>query len=762
MIFKKKADKVNETSFDKSVKKTKKPIKISKKMIVIIILIAVILAVGGFFAFKYIFKTEKAQTKNMDSKVTRGSIVNVIEGTGTVEARAQYEVKYLSSVDVLRDHFEEGDYVKKDQILYEMDAEDIDRSIKKQRTNVEKATINYNDAMESLQNLKVSSTISGVITELYVTEGDSVSNGAKIADIVNKDKLRLSIPFGAEDVKNMSIGQTAEVTLAEGFGETLEGKVTYIASGTDINSYGAETGIVQIEVTNPGGIYEGKKAYAVVGDWACYDSASFEYPEKETVCAESGGDIVSLNVHKGDAINAGTMLLSLESKNVEKTVREARLSLEDAQNSLEQLLESRADATIKSQIDGKVIQKNIKAGEILDSGTSSTMAIIADLSALKFDISIDELDISKISIGQEVTITADALSGQTFKGAVSNISIIGSAYQGVTSYPVTVTIENTDNSQLIPGMNVEAKIVIDSAENVLRVPVSALKMGNYVIAKDDGTFADPLEIKIPSFEGGRNFAGGVANKTQPDSVNNSKDEKDALEENAPSAPRGQKPDFSNGGFRNGERPDFGNAYRTGNGQRAEMGNADGTKQAESPVSDTPESRNGFENADKSASKENTSDNIKGKNSNGKKSGENGGFVMDEERAKEMKKRMKNMIESLDVPEGYTVVRVQPGLNDGTYVEIKEIEGSLKEGDIISIPAVASMSDQMPQFGGMNGGSMMGGGMRPGGMMGGGMSGGMSGGMRTGGSSFGGARSGGSFGGARSGGSFGGSRTGGMR
>ena len=97
-----------------------------------------------------------------------------------------------------------------------------------------------------------------------------------------------------------------------------------------------------------------------------------------------------------------------------------------------------------------------------------------------------------------------------------------------------------------------------------------------------------------------------------------------------------------------------------------------------------------------------------------------------EMQEKQKERLKSMIESIDVPEGYTVVRVVTGLNDGSYVEIKEIEGSLKEGDVVLVPMITNSNDSL-SAGGMGGGMPGGmGGMRTGGM------GGMSGGMRSGG------------------------------
>ncbi len=151
---------------------------------------------------------------------------------------------------------------------------------------------------------------------------------------------------------------------------------------------------------------------------------------------------------------------------------------------------------VRAPISGKIIQKNIKAGEKLDNNASSVMAIIADLSSLVFDMSVDELDISKLELGMEVDITADAIENVSFKGTVTNISIVGTSNNGVTSYPVKITLNPKDGQtgmayesydKLIPGMNVSASVIIEEAEDVIVVPVSAVRRGNIVIVSKDST-----------------------------------------------------------------------------------------------------------------------------------------------------------------------------------------------------------------------------------------------------------------------------------
>ena len=576
----------------------------------------------GFFIKS---RTAVKKSETITAQVTRGTVSNVIEGTGTVEAISQYEISSLAKGDVIADYFEEGDYVEKDQLLYEIDSASLDKSIKKQQTSIERARMNYDEANESVSNLNVKPGINGVVTNLYVSVGDNVQSGTKVAEVIDRSTLLLTVPFGEDDAKNIYYGQSANVILANSL-TSLNGTVTSVGTGTYINSYGVNVTDIEIVVSNPGTVVEGELASAKIGNYACYDSAKLEYVNKKTVVAQTSGEVQKIIKKKGDNVQANEAIAVLYSKNASKNAREAQISLNDASLSLDDLYDDLEDYKIKSPIAGKVIQKNIKAGEKLETNSAATMAIVADLSALTFDINIDELDISSIEVGQSVSVEADAMEGRRFTGKVTKISIVGESYQGVTSYPVTITIDNSEETGLIPGMNVSAQITVESVENVLRVPVSALKMGSMVIAKDDGSFADVTET--------------MKNRGIPENAKNSENSN-----------RSEKPQMPS-------------------------------------------------------------------------------FASDDSKAND---RMKTMLERLDIPDGYVAVRVQTGLSDGAFIEIKEIEGSLKEGDTILLPdttASTTQTQMMPGMGGMGGmpGAM-------GGFPGGGMprSGGFSGGMNRQGS-----------------------------
>ncbi len=462
--------------------KKKKIIIITAIVLVIVILVGMIVKGAG---------KKQGNDEIATATATMGNVSVVISGTGTVEANDQYDITSLVKGEIIADYFEEGDIVEKDALLYKIDTKDMENSISKSQISLDNATSNYNSALEDVSNLNVKSPIGGVVTNVYVKVGDNVNSGTKIADVIDSSKMLLTVPFISEDANTLYVGQTASVKLDNSFYETT-GTVTKITTGELINSYGAAIKNVEILVDNPGSIREGDTATAVAGDVACNDSGTFEYNAAETIEAEVSGKVRQMIISAGDKVIKNGVVAVLDSDSVNKALRERTNSLKDAQLSLDNQYDNLENYEIKAPISGTVLQKNSKAGDNLDnsqSNNSSAMAVIADLSRLLFKINVDELDVTKIEVGQEVSITVDAIEGKTFTGFVDYVSLIGTSTNGVTSYPVTVVINEPEG--IIPGMNVSANIVVQSKQNVLTVPVSAIQRGNIVYVKSSDAKKQP-------------------------------------------------------------------------------------------------------------------------------------------------------------------------------------------------------------------------------------------------------------------------------
>jgi HlyD family secretion protein len=120
---------------------------------------------------------------------------------------------------------------------------------------------------------------------------------------------------------------------------------------------------------------------------------------------------------------------------------------------------------------GTVVAISTTSGNSVTPGTVAVQ--LADLTSLQVAVSVSEIDVSRIKLGQEVDLSLDAVSGKTFTGTVSSIGYLGTTTQGVVNFPVTVVVAHPDPT-LKPGMTASAAVVTDKKANVLLVPNRAI------------------------------------------------------------------------------------------------------------------------------------------------------------------------------------------------------------------------------------------------------------------------------------------------
>lgn len=484
-----------------------------KKLIIIAIILVLVIAVGTVLAVKL---TKKEVVKEQKTTfVTRGDVKVQITGAGTVEANEQYEITALVAGDVISANFEEGDILNEGDVMYTIDSSSVSRSIQKQQNSSEKTQMEHEEILDNINKLAVTSKYEGVVTQVNVKKGDNVSNGTKIAEVTDTLNLKLKINFNSVDAKNIYPGQKASVYLDKNMGRAIEGTVTRVSGGSLTSSSGVSVNSVEINVKNPGGIQSGDTATAVVGQYACNDTGVFESGTISYITSSVSGEVAELDIHEGDNVSVGQKVAQLTSESLQKQLRQSNISLKDAQIALKDLYDNLDKYTIEAPITGTVISKTTKAGDKLDNGNQSkVMAVIADMSKIKFEMSVDELDIAKLEVGQEAIITADALEDKIFTGYVDYISVIGSTSDGVTTYPVTIVINEPEG--LVPGMNVDATITVKEAKDVLTVPVSAVNRGNIVYVKDNKSSNDKdSEKEMPKGFEGKEMPKGFEGKEMP-------------------------------------------------------------------------------------------------------------------------------------------------------------------------------------------------------------------------------------------------------
>ena len=441
-----------------------------------------------------------AETTYTTAAVARMDVSSSITGSGTLEAADSYSVTTLIEGSILTADFEEGDEVEEGTILYTIDSSDASNSLEQAEISLNQAQRSYNNQLESQEDLTITAPVAGQVYSIDVEVGDDVTAGETVATIRDAQTMSLEVSFPADEASSFYVGQSATITLDSTF-ETLTGTISEI-SGTDTVLTGnVIVRTVTIDVSNPGGLSTEQTASAAVGTATSTESGTFTYKEEETITAKVSGEVASIRVSEGDQVSSGQTLIVLTSDDLDDSLKSASESLRNAEISLENQYENLDDYTITSPIKGTIVDKNYNAGETTEA--NQVLCTIYDLSYLTMTLSVDELDIASIEVGQSVSIVADAVEDTTYTGTVTKVSVAGTSSGSATTYPVTIRIDETEG--LLPGMSVDATIELASAEDVLAIPSAALNRGDTVLVTADSPSAANGTLVEATTEDGEDY-----------------------------------------------------------------------------------------------------------------------------------------------------------------------------------------------------------------------------------------------------------------
>ena len=253
-------------------------------------------------------------------------------------------------------------------------------------------------------------------------------------------------------------------------------------------------------------------------------SGSIEAISAVEIKSKASGEILYLGAQVGDFIQKGDVLARIDQRTPSNTlsqtqadldVAKVRLGNADAQlkrgielhksksisdKAFEDIQEQHAsakaqlvraevflenakialdDTLVRSPIKGTVIFRPVEMGQVITSPTSAVgggtlLMTMADLNQVRVRAVVDEIDVGKVSLNQEVTLRVSAFRDKKFTGMVSKVEPRGLDVQNVTTFPVLIDIENKENLLLL-GMNTEVEIEILNEKASLAVPSGSLR-----------------------------------------------------------------------------------------------------------------------------------------------------------------------------------------------------------------------------------------------------------------------------------------------
>jgi multidrug efflux pump subunit AcrA (membrane-fusion protein) len=174
---------------------------------------------------------------------------------------------------------------------------------------------------------------------------------------------------------------------------------------------------------------------------------------------------------------------------LQNTESELQNALVTARSNFENQVAMRDDRLIRSQVDGIVYAVNIEPGELVSP--QQQLAVLGSADRFEMELQVDEMDIARVSPGQEVAVTLDSYPKEVFTGEITRVDPM----MDQRSRTFTVQAAFTKAPQkLYPNLTVEANIVIERKEDALIIPAAYLVEGDQVMVAEDGS--RPVKIGL--------------------------------------------------------------------------------------------------------------------------------------------------------------------------------------------------------------------------------------------------------------------------
>ena len=589
---------------EKPIAKKKRPNVRRTRNIILLLLFAVILSVGGFFLWKFVSAKTPVNSELQSQPVAIGTIQSTAAGQGTASPEDSIPIVPTSSGKVVDVFVSLGDEVTEGQPLYSIsnpDGQDQVDSAQEQVKAAQDAVTAQQDTIQEHQDsigdvedeitsinnniedirqeiVGVQDDIAGIqgeiagiqdeITAIHTREedltvrapfdgklfleedkkwaiDDNVSNGDTIVSIVDDSKLKLSLYFSTAYQDEVTVGREVTVSVPAVMG-SYPGTVAEIHNISYISPEGAEHFEAVIVFDNPGTLTEKMVASAVLtaadgSEIYPYQNGTTEFALRQPVRAKEAGPVVSIgNLRDYAKVTEGEALLTLGTEKLDEEIAEKEKEIEEKeaeivsrnkdieaknkeienryqdienqkkqiQNIQEQIADDQKRLGELNQEVAKCNEELSKAREAMNptvttapiAGTIATCSIVAGGDAkagetavliqnsaiMSVEILVDDRNIGFIQQGMEIELTDNTDNQNMYIGTVSSVDMVNAKTEnGMTQYPVTVVVDNTDGT-LMTGIPLNYSFVTNQSDECMMVPMQSV---NYMSNEDGETYA---------------------------------------------------------------------------------------------------------------------------------------------------------------------------------------------------------------------------------------------------------------------------------
>lgn len=505
------------------------------KFLSLIIIVALI--ASGYFIYQK-FHSSETEVSYITTQVESGLLISSISGTGQVSALNQVDVKAKSSGDIVSLLATMGQEVTKGEALAYLNATDALKTVRDAATSLETAQLELAEVLEPAD-------------ELTLLQAETALISAQDSQQKAIDDLAQSYEDGFNDVSNAFLDlpnimtELNDILFGYDF-SNIQNNIDFYSSAIRTSNQAASQlyyddayhkyQTARTAYDHNFTDYKNTSRFSDTTTIAALIAETYETAKNVAEAIKSTNNLIRL--YQDELVNRNltpsslssthlTSLSSFTSKinsylssllsatsaiqnnqesivSAERSIKEKELSLAKVQAGSDELSvrakkiavqqkqdaliaaqQSLADCSVWAPFAGVIAAVNVAQGEDVSSGTTIVTLITQQKIA---EITLNEIDVAQVAVGQKANLSFDAVSDLSITGEVAEVDSLGTVNQGVVSYGVKIVFDVQDE-RIKPGMTVSVNIITESKPDVLLVPLNAVKISgesSYVEVLVDG------------------------------------------------------------------------------------------------------------------------------------------------------------------------------------------------------------------------------------------------------------------------------------
>ncbi len=459
-----------------------------KRRIVIFLVVGIALAGGGWYAFQWYRRSNATTTPMQTAAVTVGSISTSVSASGTIAAPQSSTLSWQTTGSILSINVSVGDVVKAGDVLTELDPASLSAEILQAQANLLSAQADLADVLDGPSAEEIAAAKLAVVTaQDTVTSTQRSLNSVLNPDVsyyqeqykraqedvaaaqasVEADQYQINLRTAADALASArsSLEQWQRLeNLYPGYGEQhgngfVNAQNKYARAVEDYNV--ALANVQQSSTSNVNTLTDAQ--------------STLQTAQANLAAAQSGPNAADVQLYTTEFEQAQAALSAAQSTLDNLLSQPDAESLASAKAAVATAAETAGRNSLVAPFSGTILGIYNRVGDRVSSGT--TAIVIADLTSLKIQVSVSEVDVNLIAPGQAVSITVDAAPDAIYSGQVDQLVGLGTSNSGVVTFPVMVNIPDPDPA-LKPGMSAAVNIIVDERADALLVPNKAIHVAN--------------------------------------------------------------------------------------------------------------------------------------------------------------------------------------------------------------------------------------------------------------------------------------------